>query len=490
MIRSGQKNLESKIGYSQAPTGYHGRSIYEIRKRQGTREYVAKPKNQQLDAESPKSQEGVQKDSNSGNLEAQTGYIGRSISKRRNSRVIIQYVPKSKRQHLEAESIKSQEGVQKNPKSGNLETQARYLGRSIIYETRNSQDIIQYVVRPIKRELDAKSKKNLLEERREDLKDQEMKKYVVVKELELSRTMSEEWSNSEAERHGKIFERNCRLYFQHILGLKLLPRVAVLQKNEEAYKEYVNGLQFNKKLYRPDVEAEIDGHFIGPKSFQWKEGMRSIKVYDEKYETNQFRIFLKAKAALFHNKTMLNLIWSEIARKKNQQNAEKLEDFSFLENAKELREKSISELEEMEKNEKKKLIKEQAKKIAKACKLILSGMDLKKEENLPLSLFYLFNGSEPKAIYEYLDLLYAHLKAQLNNKLGRLECVYSDSETLDTFMSDYYVDKYYEKDIRLQEVEEQLKETREALQELCKFVNVESMNEETKKKLFGLGLKL
>jgi len=167
------------------------------------------------------------------------------------------------------------------------------------------------------------------------------------------------------------------------------------------YKKYINDLleSENPPKYRQSVVGEIDGHFVGPKSFTWPKVIIPQAIYSEDIQNKKFRIYLKAKAALFDDKTNLYQIWEKIDNIK----WKKYHSKSDIRSLKEL-------LEKLEHEEKNRIMKKQAERITRACKNILLGLEDQTEENLPFNLFYMFNVSRPQGIRVYLDSLYKELK--------------------------------------------------------------------------------
>lgn len=133
-------------------------------------------------------------------------------------------------------------------------------------------------------------------------------------------------------------------------------------------------------------------------------------------------------------------------------------------------------------------------------------MELAPEDDKPFNLFYMFNGSEPKHLKPYLDFLYQKLKEEFGSKLARLECIYCDSEALDTYLNDFYVEEYRQALIKLREEEEKRREeekkrreeeekrikAEKTIQLLSKLVkiNKSSIDEETLQSLRECGVQL
>lgn len=240
--------------------------------------------------------------------------------------------------------------------------------------SRNDKSFINYIPKQSQQNKLLADRQETLEERIEGVKVAEISQYVAVDEAELSRAESETLSDSDAAaRHGILFERHCRLYFQDVLNLKLLPRVVVSKENEKAYKEYVRKIQEKKfGTFRPNVLAEIDGHFIGPSSFKWAEVLKSIQIYPDDLNIGECRIFLEAKAAIFHDKSALHLIWQEIDRKKEQSKPKDSQNFSYKKSKSESKLKAFEDCNPFEANLKDKSIEELEKLLDKEKKKSLS----------------------------------------------------------------------------------------------------------------------
>ena len=59
---------------------------------------------------------------------------------------------------------------------------------------------------------------------------------------------------------------------EKVFGLKLLSRLVIKQENTKAFGRYNSDLQCGDfKALRPDVEAEVDGHYIALSPLNWEE---------------------------------------------------------------------------------------------------------------------------------------------------------------------------------------------------------------------------